>query len=97
MSMWNLLVFTLIGLFAGAAARMFYSGRQPTRIMGTLALGMAGALAGGMFSWISWPRVDDQFHSGNLLMSLLGAMLVIALWASVAYTRSRIGYRNAAH
>lgn len=93
--MWNLLVFAVIGVLAGTAARMFYPGRQPTRIMGTLVLGMAGALAGGMLSWLFWPSVQDQFQSGNLLMSIVGAMLVIALWAGAAYTRSLSGYRNA--
>jgi uncharacterized membrane protein YeaQ/YmgE (transglycosylase-associated protein family) len=87
--MWKLLlVFALIGLLPGTAARMFYPGRQTTRIMGTLVLGMVGALAGGMFSWIYWPAVDRQFQSGNLLMSVLGAMTVIVSWAGVAYARS---------
>jgi uncharacterized membrane protein YeaQ/YmgE (transglycosylase-associated protein family) len=94
--MWNLLVFALIGLLAGTAARMFYPGRQPMQIMGTLVLGMVGALAGGIFSWIYWPAVDGQFQSGNLLLSILGAMLVIALWGGVAYKWSLSGYRNAA-
>ncbi len=94
MTMWNLLVYALIGLLAGTAARMFYPGRQPTRILGTLVLGVAGALAGGMISWIYWPAVDGQFQSGNLLLSVLGAMTVIVLWAGVAYARSLSGYRN---
>lgn len=86
--MWNVLVFALIGLLAGTAARVFYSGRQPTRILGTIILGMAGALAGGLFSWIYWPAVDGQFQSGNLVLSILGAMIAIMSWAGVAYARS---------
>jgi uncharacterized membrane protein YeaQ/YmgE (transglycosylase-associated protein family) len=85
--MWNVLVFALIGLLAGAAARVFYPGRQPTQILGTLALGMVGALAGGMISWLYWPAVDGQFQSGNLALSILGAMIVIMLWAGVAFAR----------
>lgn len=85
--MWNLLVFALIGVFVGAAARLLYPGRQPMHILGTLALGMLGALAGGLFSWLNWPAVEGQVHFGNLLMSMAGAMIVIALWAGVAYGR----------
>ena len=59
--MWNVFVFALIGLLAGAAARMLYPGRQPMRILGTVVLGMVGALVGGMISYIYWPAVDDQF------------------------------------
>jgi uncharacterized membrane protein YeaQ/YmgE (transglycosylase-associated protein family) len=84
---WNLIVFALIGLLAGTAAQVFYPGRQAMRILGTLVLGMVGALVGGMISWIYWPAVDGQFQSGNLLLSILGAMTVIVLWASVAYAR----------
>lgn len=94
--MWNLPVFALIGLLTGAAARMLYPGRQPLRILTTLALGMAGALAGGMISWIYWPAVDDQFHSGNLLLSVLGAMIVIVFAAGLAYARSLSESRNTA-
>jgi uncharacterized membrane protein YeaQ/YmgE (transglycosylase-associated protein family) len=94
MTMWNLLVFVVIGLLAGTAARMFYPGRQPMQILGTLVLGIVGALAGGLISWIYWPAVAGQFQSGNLILSVLGALIAIVLWASVAYARSRSGYRN---
>jgi uncharacterized membrane protein YeaQ/YmgE (transglycosylase-associated protein family) len=94
--MWNLVVFAVIGLLAGTAARVFYPGRQPMRIMGTLVPGMVGALAAGLFSWIYWPAVDGQFQTGNLILSILGAILAIALWVGVAYSRSLSGYRNAA-
>jgi uncharacterized membrane protein YeaQ/YmgE (transglycosylase-associated protein family) len=91
--MWNLIVFALIGLFVGTAARMLYPGRQPMGILGTIVLGIIGALVGGMISYVYWPAVDNQFHSGNLLVSLLGAMVVIAFSAGVAYARRLNGYR----
>jgi uncharacterized membrane protein YeaQ/YmgE (transglycosylase-associated protein family) len=87
--MWNLLVFGLIGLVAGGAARLFYPGREPLRILGTMALGMAGSLLGGLLSWVYWPAVEGYFTTGNLLMSVLGALLVLVFWAGVAYVRSR--------
>lgn len=86
--MWNLLVFAVIGLLAGTAARLFYPGRQPVRILGTLLLGLAGAVAGGMISWLFWPVAEGGFHVGNVLLSLLGAMIVIVLWSGWAYARS---------
>jgi uncharacterized membrane protein YeaQ/YmgE (transglycosylase-associated protein family) len=90
----NLIVFAVIGLVAGAAARVFYPGRQPTRILGTLVLGMGGSLLGGLLSWAFWPAVEGQFSSAVLLMSALGAVFVIALWAGVAYGRSTSGSRT---
>jgi uncharacterized membrane protein YeaQ/YmgE (transglycosylase-associated protein family) len=84
---WNLLVFAVIGLFSGAAVRLFYPGRQPLRILGTLALGIVGALLGGMLSWFLWSEVDGQFASGALLMSLTGAATVLVIAAGVSYAR----------
>jgi uncharacterized membrane protein YeaQ/YmgE (transglycosylase-associated protein family) len=83
----NLIVFAVIGLFAGAAARLFYPGRQPGRILGTMVLGMVGSLLGGLLSWAFWPEVNGQFDAGALLLSILGAVFVLVLWASVAYAR----------
>lgn len=91
--MWtNLGVFAFIGLFAGAAARLFYPGRQPLRILGTLVLGVAGGLLGGLASWGVWPEVDGQFQTGALLMSILGAVLVLIAGAGLAYGRRIRGH-----
>jgi uncharacterized membrane protein YeaQ/YmgE (transglycosylase-associated protein family) len=90
--LWDIPGFALIGLLTGAAARKFSAGRPPLRILGTLTLGTAGGLVGGMISWASWPEVAGQFQSGNLVLSILGAVLVIAVGAGVAYARSIAGH-----
>jgi uncharacterized membrane protein YeaQ/YmgE (transglycosylase-associated protein family) len=90
----NILVFAVIGLFVGAAARLLYPGRQPMRILGTMLLGMVGALGGGMISWSAWPLEEGQFHSGNLLVAILGAGIVIAFGSVVSYARSVSGVRK---
>jgi uncharacterized membrane protein YeaQ/YmgE (transglycosylase-associated protein family) len=89
--LWNLLVFAVIGLFAGAAARLFYPGREPAKILGTMVLGMAGSLLGGLLSWAFWQEVNGQVTSAALLMSVLGAVLGLVAWASVVYARSTPG------
>jgi uncharacterized membrane protein YeaQ/YmgE (transglycosylase-associated protein family) len=90
---WNLLIFALIGAFAGGAARLLYPNRQFTRILGTLILGMVGAILGGMLSWNYWPAAVDDIHTGALLMSLLGALVVLVCWSVWAYGR-RISGRS---
>ena len=45
--MGNVLIFALIGLLAGTAARILYPGRQLMRILGTLVLGMVGGAGRG--------------------------------------------------
>src|SRR4051812_10076072 len=84
----NLVVFALIGLLTGAAARLFYPRRQLLGIVGTVALGVAGGLLGGLLSWMTWPAVEGNIHVGSLLMSVLGAVFCIVFWAGVAYARA---------
>jgi uncharacterized membrane protein YeaQ/YmgE (transglycosylase-associated protein family) len=88
----NLVVFVLIGLFVGGTARLFYPGRQPMKIVGTLVLGMVCALLGGLLSWAFWPEIDNQYSSAALLLSLLSAVFGVVLWALVAYARSIGGH-----
>ena len=85
--MWNLFAFAVIGLLTGAAARLLFPGPRSWHILVTMLVGMIGAVAGGMISWIWWPNVVGEFHTGNLILSLLGAMNVIALWVGIAYKR----------
>jgi uncharacterized membrane protein YeaQ/YmgE (transglycosylase-associated protein family) len=87
--MWNLLVFALVGLLAGAAARVFYTARQPMQIPGTMLVGIPGALGGGVLSRAFWPAVEGQFAYGNLLLSLLGAVLGIVSRAGMGYSQRR--------
>jgi uncharacterized membrane protein YeaQ/YmgE (transglycosylase-associated protein family) len=90
----KLVVFAVIGLLSGAAARLLYPGRQPTRVIGTMLVGAFGATVGGMISWTWWPGAEREFHTGNLIMSVLGGLIAIAIWSGVAYLRSLRGYRS---
>jgi len=83
----DLVVFALIGLFAGAAARLWYPGREPMKILGTMLVGLAGSLLGGVISWAVWRGVDGQLHPGALLTSLLGAVVLLVGWAALTYAR----------
>jgi uncharacterized membrane protein YeaQ/YmgE (transglycosylase-associated protein family) len=93
--MWNLLVFAVIGLLVGASARLFYPGRQATHILGSMLVGTIGGAIGGAISWTWWPIVDGEFHTGNLIASVLGAITVIVAAAGIVYQRSLVGYKNA--
>ncbi len=89
----DLLVFAAIGLLAGAAARLWYPGRQLTRVAGTMLVGMVGSVPAGMITWGVWPAADGELYPAALLTSLLGAVVVLAVWACVAYGR-RISVPN---
>jgi uncharacterized membrane protein YeaQ/YmgE (transglycosylase-associated protein family) len=94
MWLWDLVVFALIGLLAGAAARLFYPAREPNKVMGTLLLGMAGSVIAGLISWAVWPAFNGQLYLWALLTSLVGAALLLVLWPCVAYVRSSRAARD---
>jgi uncharacterized membrane protein YeaQ/YmgE (transglycosylase-associated protein family) len=86
---WDLVVFALIGLLAGGVARLFYKGREPLKILGSLALGATGSVLGGLLSLIAWPPDADDIHFGALLMSLFAAGVALVVWPIVAFGRAK--------
>jgi uncharacterized membrane protein YeaQ/YmgE (transglycosylase-associated protein family) len=74
-----IVIVILIGLVAGAVARLVVPGRDPMGILGTIVLGMAGSFVGG-FLWnlIQYHRLaPHKFHLAGILGSILGAILVL--------------------
>jgi uncharacterized membrane protein YeaQ/YmgE (transglycosylase-associated protein family) len=77
----------LIGLVAGLLARMLIPGRQSMGLVMTMVLGLVGSVVGGFVAWLVFgtdPR-DPGFHAGSLIMSTVGAVIVLGLY--VAFTR----------
>lgn len=83
MGIGSLFAFAIIGLIAGALARLLVPGRQPMGIVATMVLGMVGSMVGGGISYAFWPNAEP-FHPGGLLMSVLGAVIVLALFVATA-------------
>jgi uncharacterized membrane protein YeaQ/YmgE (transglycosylase-associated protein family) len=74
-----IIILILIGLVAGAVARLVVPGRDPMGILGTMLLGMAGSFVGG-FIWnlIQYHRLaPHKFHLAGIIGSILGAILVL--------------------
>jgi uncharacterized membrane protein YeaQ/YmgE (transglycosylase-associated protein family) len=72
----------IIGLIAGALARLFMPGRQPMGIFVTMLLGMVGSLLGG-FLWaliFGQDPTDPGFRPSGLIMSTVGAMIALAIY-----------------
>lgn len=85
--MFSFIGWLVIGLIAGALARLLMPGRQPMGWLLTIALGLAGSLVGGFLSSLIFGRdVDDTgFQTAGLIGSTIGAVLV--LWLYLAFAR----------
>ena len=76
-----IIILILIGLLAGAVARLVVPGRDPMGILGTILLGIVGSFVGG-FIWnlIQYHRLEPhKFHLAGILGSILGAILVLVV------------------
>jgi len=81
--------FLIIGLIAGALARLIMPGRDPMGIIATIILGIVGSLLGGLVSWAIWGNQSGRIQPGGLLLSILGAIIVLWIWRMVK-TRSTV-------
>jgi uncharacterized membrane protein YeaQ/YmgE (transglycosylase-associated protein family) len=79
----------MVGLVAGLLARAIVPGRQPMGVLLTMILGMIGSLVGGFLSTMISGQ-DPQnpgIHASSLLMSTLGAVVVLGIYVWSARPR----------
>jgi len=72
----------IIGLIAGALARLIMPGKDPMGVLATIVLGIVGSIIGGLVGGLIW-RSGNGFHPGGLFLSLLGAILVLWIWRMI--------------
>ncbi|MET4589922.1 GlsB/YeaQ/YmgE family stress response membrane protein [Arthrobacter sp. 754] len=77
--------FLLLGLIAGAIAKLILPGRQGGGWLITLVLGVVGAILGGWIgSLIFGGGLGDFFDLRTWLLSILGAIIVLLIYGAVA-------------
>jgi uncharacterized membrane protein YeaQ/YmgE (transglycosylase-associated protein family) len=89
-----IVILIIIGLIAGAVARLLVPGRDSIGILGTILLGIAGSLVGG-FLWnlIEYHRfAPHHYHTVGIIGSIIGAIVVLLLLRVLGLER---GHRRA--
>jgi len=87
--MMNFIWWLIVGLIAGALARLIMPGRDPMGIIATIILGIVGSIVGGLVSMAIWRNEGTGFHPAGLLLSILGAIIVLWIWR-MARSRSTV-------
>jgi uncharacterized membrane protein YeaQ/YmgE (transglycosylase-associated protein family) len=67
----------VIGLVAGALARLIMPGKDPMGLLATIILGIVGSILGGLVSTLIWGSGTGGFQPAGLLLSLVGAIIVL--------------------
>ncbi|HKY17117.1 MAG TPA: GlsB/YeaQ/YmgE family stress response membrane protein [Microthrixaceae bacterium] len=75
----------IIGLIAGALARLAVPGRDDMSIVATLVLGLVGSLIGGFLGWLIFGRDagDGALQLSGLIGSFIGAVVALLVWRAV--------------
>ena len=83
--MLNFIVWLIVGLIAGALARLIMPGRDPMGMIATIVLGIVGSILGGLVSWAIWgaETANSGFRPAGLLLSIIGAIVVLWIYRMV--------------
>lgn len=82
----------LLGLLAGAIAKLIMPGDDPGGIIVTTLIGIAGALLGGLIaSALDIGDLDEFFDVGTWLIAIGGSLLLLAIYRVVAGNRTGRG------
>jgi uncharacterized membrane protein YeaQ/YmgE (transglycosylase-associated protein family) len=75
----------IIGLIAGALARLLVPGRQHMSIPMTIVLGIVGSFIGGFLGYLIFHKdsSDGFFQPSGIIGSVIGAIVVLLIWTRV--------------
>jgi uncharacterized membrane protein YeaQ/YmgE (transglycosylase-associated protein family) len=86
--MFGILGWILFGLVVGAVAKLIMPGKDPGGIIVTMLLGIVGAVVGGWLGRVLGLYGPDD--PAGFLMSLLGAIVLLAIYRMVIGRRTTI-------
>jgi uncharacterized membrane protein YeaQ/YmgE (transglycosylase-associated protein family) len=81
----SILGYIVVGAIVGVVARFLVPGHDPMGIIGTLVLGILGAIIGG---WAAGAIFEDT-EGFDWIASIVAAALLVLLWRAIANDRVR--------
>ena len=80
----------IVGLIAGALARLLVPGRDPMGIGATIVLGIIGSFVGGFLADVLFRSADEDRGLGpaGIIGSIIGAVIVLLIYNAVNRRRA---------
>ena len=75
----------VVGLIAGAVARLLIPGKQSMSIVMTIVLGIVGSFVGGFLGYLLFGKDAAQgfLQPAGIIGSIIGAIIVLIIWIQV--------------
>jgi uncharacterized membrane protein YeaQ/YmgE (transglycosylase-associated protein family) len=86
----GILTLIIVGFVAGLIARALMPGRQHMGFLMTTLLGIVGSFVGGLIGYAIAGRNVGEFHPAGLILSIIGAFLVLAIVGMVGSHRRAV-------
>ena len=75
----------IVGFVVGLVARAIMPGVQHLGFIMTTLLGIGGSIVGGLIGRLfSKPAPGSAFHPAGLIMSIIGAIILLFIWGKFA-------------
>ncbi len=80
----------IIGLIAGALARLLVPGKQHMSILATIVLGIVGSFIGGFIGYLIFHKdsQDGFFQPSGIIGSVIGAVIALLIWERTGSRRA---------
>ena len=75
----------IVGFIVGLIARAIMPGAQHLTFIVTSLLGIGGSIVGGLIARVfSKPEPGSKFHPAGLILSIIGAIILLFIWGKIA-------------
>jgi uncharacterized membrane protein YeaQ/YmgE (transglycosylase-associated protein family) len=75
----------IVGLLAGALARLLVPGKQHMSVLTTIVLGVVGSFVGGFLGYLLFGKdaANGFLQPSGIIGSVIGAVIVLLVWTRV--------------
>jgi uncharacterized membrane protein YeaQ/YmgE (transglycosylase-associated protein family) len=84
----------IVGLIAGALARLLVPGRDPMGIAATVLLGIVGSFVGGFLGYVLFGHDSSEgaLQPSGIIGSVIGAVIALLVWRAAGGRRRHATY-----